>query len=161
MSVRWAPTKGPKSKRLAEERLRFLLYHATGDDNTFLERARREIPEAWMTLELDLETHEPKEKVTLYLDKSVVKMFRAMGHGYQARINRVLETYLQLKISENIAFEMDALEAIRKAAKDRRLNEEAPDVAERRSSLYEHWAYEQGVMDSLIQRPEDGKAGGG
>lgn len=37
--------------------------------------------------------------VTLRLGESVVKFFRAMGPGYQARINRVLNSYAQMKIA--------------------------------------------------------------
>lgn len=61
-----------------------------------------EIPEAWHTLMLDLDCCEEKEKVTLYLDRSVVRFFRAMGQGYQARINRLLATYLQMHLAREI-----------------------------------------------------------
>ena len=37
-------------------------------------------------------------RVTLMLDESVAKGFRSMGRGYQARINRILQTWLQLQI---------------------------------------------------------------
>ena len=91
MSVTWTPTKGPKTKRLAEARLHHLMFmQAMTSDDQFLETARREIPEAWQTLEMDVETEAPKQKVTLYLDRAVAAMFRKMGHGYQARINRIL-----------------------------------------------------------------------
>lgn len=61
---------------------------------------RKEVPSAWATLEQDIDVEEPKVKITLRLDASVAKFFRAMGSGYQARINRVLSTYAQLKIAE-------------------------------------------------------------
>lgn len=61
---------------------------------------RKEVPSAWATLEQDIDVEEPKVKITLRLDASVAKFFRAMGSGYQARINRVLATYAQLKIAE-------------------------------------------------------------
>jgi hypothetical protein len=61
---------------------------------------RDQIPEAWDTLERDVDVYEPREKVTLMLDRSVAKFFRAQGQGYQARINRVLGTYAQMKIAE-------------------------------------------------------------
>ena len=50
-------------------------------------------------LDLCLGVTEPKVKVTLYLDASVARFFRAMGNGYQARINRVLSTWAQMKIA--------------------------------------------------------------
>ena len=43
--------------------------------------------------------------MTLRLDESVAKVYRAHGNGYQARINRVLATSAQLKISKVRAFE--------------------------------------------------------
>ena len=61
-----------------------------------------DIPEAWHTLEADLDVQEPKEKVTLYLDRSVARFYRAMGQGYQARINRLLATWAQMKIAEEL-----------------------------------------------------------
>ena len=36
--------------------------------------------------------------MTLYLDAPVAKMFKAMGRGYQARINRILATWVEMKI---------------------------------------------------------------
>jgi len=66
------------------------------------EALREAVPEAWHTLEQDLDVAEPKEKVTLYLDRSVAKFYRAMGQGYQARINRLLATWAQMKIAEEV-----------------------------------------------------------
>ncbi len=57
-------------------------------------------PEAWATLEEDVAVHEPKVKITIRLDESVAKFYRAMGKGYQARMNRILGTYAQMKIAE-------------------------------------------------------------
>ena len=62
-----------------------LFLEAMTRDELFLETARKEIPEAWHTLEMDVEAEGPKEKVTLYLDRAVIQMFRKMGKGYQAR----------------------------------------------------------------------------
>ena len=47
----------------------------------------------------------PKTKITLRLDESVAKFFRAMGPGYQARINRILGTWAQLKIGEALEWD--------------------------------------------------------
>ncbi|WP_299410001.1 BrnA antitoxin family protein [uncultured Roseobacter sp.] len=41
------------------------------------------------------------------LDESVAKMFRAMGRGYQARIDRILQTWLQQQILG--FYEVDAI----------------------------------------------------
>lgn len=75
---------------------------------------REAVPDAWHRLELDVEVQEPKEKVTLYLDQSVARFYRAMGKGYHARINRLLATWAQMKIAEELqidaALEMRARE---------------------------------------------------
>ena len=92
-------TKFTKAQQAARRRLvRYLC-----DDHTFANLSRElrtKVPEAWHTLERDLQVEEPKMKVTLWLDTSVVKMFRAMGRGYQARMNRVLATWCQMRIAE-------------------------------------------------------------
>ena len=59
---------------------------------------KAQIPEAWYTIERDLDVEEKKVKISLWLDESVAKTFRKMGRGYQARINRILATWLQLKM---------------------------------------------------------------
>lgn len=63
------------------------------------------IPPDWHTLTWDIEARPKKEKVTLYLDQPVAKFFRAMGEGYQLRINRLLGSYMRLQIHNY--FEME------------------------------------------------------
>ena len=76
--------------------------------------------------------------MTLYLDASVAKFFRAMGQGYQARINRLLALYAQAKIAESRWFEdafireLDAAHREREAetrAEGERAAEEGPEDA--------------------------------
>lgn len=94
------PTKGPKTIRLAEARLYQLMFmsHMIDSDTFCLDVARKEIQDAWHTLKMNLETEAPKEKATRYLDRAVIAIFRNMGKGYQTRVNRVLETWLVVKI---------------------------------------------------------------
>lgn len=144
---------GPKTKRFAEERLYRLFYEASLDsDLGILEVAKREVPDAWHTLEFDLDVEEPKDKVTLYLDRSVAKVFRAMGKGYHARINRVLETWVQMKIAEVRALEVSYMDALAQA----RLEKTAEPIEDlqprRRTDLHEHWAYIQGRMDEAEKK---------
>ena len=87
-----------KSEKLARQRLIYHLWRADADDLP-LARLREEVPEAWHMIEADIDCYEPKVKVSLYLDQSVAKMFRAMGKGYQLRINRILNTWLALKMA--------------------------------------------------------------
>jgi hypothetical protein len=60
------------------------------------------VPDAWHTLEADLDVEEPRVKVTLYLDRSVARFYRGMGRGYHARINRLLRTWAQMKIAGEV-----------------------------------------------------------
>lgn len=92
------PRKGPKTQRLAEQRLRRLLLEFDNDRPPM--EVEWNIPEAWATLEQDVDIDEKRVPITLRLDESVVKFFRAMGKGYQARMNRVLATYAQMQIAQ-------------------------------------------------------------
>ena len=139
---------GFKTKSIARERLYRLLWdQALESDDLFLDRARRMVPDAWHMLEMDVDVTEPKEKLTLYLDRSVAKMFKAMGHGYQARINRILATWVQMQIADVKALEMDYIEAL-EATRGERDAEPPKDMRDRRAeALEEHWAYLQGLLD--------------
>ena len=148
----WMPTKGPKTKRLAEDRFRQLMYHSQYDDYQFnLRVLRHEVPEAWHTLEFDIDVTEKKEKVTLYLNKSIIKMFHAMGNGYQARINRVLETWLQMKIAGFVGREREMLQRIDDSMDDYQRPTEPPDNSAQWETLEEHWAYKQGFRDAKLK----------
>lgn len=106
-----ARLKGTKTERLARERLLKNL-RAMDDEGTFDWYVKKEVPHAWATLEDDVDVSEPKVKVTLRLDESVAKFYRAMGSGYQARINRILATYAQLKIARVTALEAEMREEL-------------------------------------------------
>jgi hypothetical protein len=92
-----------KSERIARQKLFRHLWELEKDS---LEVSiRREVPEAWHTLEADMDVIESKVKVTLYLDASVAGFYRAMGKGYQERINRILATWANLKIAGLVELE--------------------------------------------------------
>jgi len=86
----------------------------------------------------------------LYLDATVAKFFRAMGRGYQDRINRLLRVYAQAKIAEvATAIDAAALLVYRAAwLKD----QGAPRVT-REASMAKLFATEsaQGVIDKAVQ----------
>lgn len=87
-----------RTEKLARRRLIYHMWLAE-EEQLPLDRMRAELPEAWHMIEADIDCMEPKRKVTLYLDDSVAKMFKAMGTGYQTRINRILSTWLQMKMA--------------------------------------------------------------
>lgn len=94
-------TPRTKTARIAREGLLRNLIRMERD--RWIDSSLRElVPDAWHTLEHDLDVEEPKEKVTLYLDRSVARFYRAMGKGYHARINRLLATWAQMRIAEEV-----------------------------------------------------------
>jgi hypothetical protein len=84
------------------------------DDPLSVYDLKKLIPKAWFTLDQDLPVTEPKVKITLRLDQSVIDFFRATGPGYQTRINRLLATYAQMKIAQ-VENENAELAAFRKS----------------------------------------------
>lgn len=86
-----------KTERIAREKLIYHIFMSKQDDALDEVTLRDEVPDAWHMIEADVDCHEPKEKVTLYLDRSVARIFRAMGQGYQGRINRILGTWIQMR----------------------------------------------------------------
>ena len=100
------PHRPPRTRaaRLAQERLERYLRVAREESISDWD-VRHKAPDAWRTLELDLDVVEKKRHVTLRLDESVAAFYRAMGPGYQARINRVLAMYAQMKILQLLAID--------------------------------------------------------
>ncbi|MEE9428221.1 MAG: BrnA antitoxin family protein [Paracoccaceae bacterium] len=102
--------RGTKLERLANDRMIRCLNKLDEEDR--LDYAVREnIPAEWTTLEEDIDVEEPKVKVTLLLDKSVANFYRSMGRGYQARVNRVLATFAQMRMSQ-VKTDWDRLHAL-------------------------------------------------
>ncbi len=58
------------------------------------------IPEAWLLLDSQTPTKVAKTRVTLYLDRDVLDIFRAQGKNWQARVRRILRRYLALQAQE-------------------------------------------------------------
>ena len=96
---------------------------------------------------MDYDIVEKKEKLTLYLDESVAKVFKAMGNGYQARINRILATWVQMKMAEMRELEIDYMDALDTTRSEREAADPEDLSARRKRSVEEHWAYLQGVKD--------------
>lgn len=110
-----------KSERLARRRLIYHMWVAS-EDQLPMREIRDEAPDAWHMIEADFDCFAPKQKMTLYLDAPVAKAFKAMGKGYQARINRILGTWMEMKIGHVMEAEKIMLEdrqrAILKAEKE-------------------------------------------
>ncbi len=142
------PAKRSKTKRLAHDRLVRLLYEASAEEDiTLMEEVRRQVPDAWHLIEMDIDVIAPKEKITLYLDRAVARCFRAMGAGYQARINRILETWVQLKMAEIREVEMTMTEALRPTITQCKAPEKDNPETAMLKDLAETWAYKKGFED--------------
>ena len=58
------------------------------------------LPPAWDEIWKDADRRDPKRvPVTIRLDADVVKFFKAMGTGYQTRINRVLRMFMHYRLA--------------------------------------------------------------
>lgn len=53
----------------------------------------RSLPDQWTGMEWDAPVDRHKTRVTLRMDSDMLRWFRKLGPGYQARINRVLRVY--------------------------------------------------------------------
>jgi len=60
------------------------------------------IPPDWDRIETEIPVRPRKTRITACLDADMVKWFRAMGHGYQARMNGVLRSYMLAVVSKEI-----------------------------------------------------------
>ena len=147
----WMPTKGPKTRRLAEARFYQLLFmeNMMNSDTAFLDVAEKQVPEAWHSLEMDIEAEGPKEKVTLYLDARIIAVFRKMGKGYQARINRILETWLQMRMAEKPALQKRLMERVMEARADKDREDVSDGTVRLYEQMLESWAYEKGFKDAM------------
>ncbi|MDO6591077.1 hypothetical protein DS901_15785 [Loktanella sp. D2R18] len=94
-----------KAERIARQKMMRYLYEESIDQTDLSLELRDKVPLAWHTLEHDLDVEEPKMKITLRLDESVAKFYRAMGPGYQARISRILGLWANMKIGEALRVE--------------------------------------------------------
>ncbi len=58
------------------------------------------LPKEWDEIWEDKDRRDPKRiSVTIRLDADVVKFFKAMGEGYQPRMNRVLRAFMHYRLA--------------------------------------------------------------
>ncbi len=65
-------------------------------------RSRSLVPAGWHSVERRAEIKPRKTKLTLALDADMVTWFRALGRGYQPRMNAILRAYMHAVISKEI-----------------------------------------------------------
>ena len=84
-------------RNVKEEVAHHKLMIELGEMDIFLRQTQAKlalIPEAWHTLEQDVPVRPRKTKITADFHAETVTWFRAMGLGYQARMNAVLRTFM-------------------------------------------------------------------
>jgi uncharacterized protein (DUF4415 family) len=92
-------------RNIAEEIAHNKLMIELGDLERWIEQRRLKralIPPDWHRVERDVPVRPRKTKVTADFDADMVKWFRAMGLGYQARMNQVLRSWMLAMISREI-----------------------------------------------------------
>ena len=62
----------------------------------------RQVPGGWHTLHFDTPCVPVKKQLTLRLDQDVLRFYRGLGRGYQARMNGVLRAYMLALLSKEI-----------------------------------------------------------
>ena len=62
----------------------------------------RMIPADWRGLDRTVPCRPKKTRITAAFDAEVVRWYRGLGHGYQARMNAVLRAYMHAVISKEI-----------------------------------------------------------
>jgi uncharacterized protein (DUF4415 family) len=67
----------------------------------------RMLPPEWHRIEREVPVRPRKLRVTMTCDEDLAKWFRAMGHGYQARMNAVLRAYMLAVKGREIASRQD------------------------------------------------------
>jgi uncharacterized protein (DUF4415 family) len=64
-------------------------------------------PPEWRSLERDTPTTPHKTRVTIGFDDDMLRWYRGLGAGYQARMNAVLRTYMHAAIAKEIVLRRD------------------------------------------------------
>ena len=75
-------------------------------------RLSRNLPPEWAEIDLHADVEPEKEKITLRLDRDVIKFFKAEGRGYTKQINYVLRTFAMGRISNAIFVRDQALDVV-------------------------------------------------
>lgn len=65
------------------------------------------IPAGWSRVEAEAPVRRRKTQLTVKFDDDLVRWFRAMGLGYQGRMNRVLRIFMLATISKEIRLRKD------------------------------------------------------
>ena len=97
--------KQPKPRTVSQERAYVELMTVLDETELWLRNDRlkeRLIPADWHRIEAEVPVRRKKTKLTAAFDDDVVKWFRGLGLGYQARMNAVLRSFMLAVVSKEI-----------------------------------------------------------
>ena len=93
-------------KRTKEQERRYieLMIQADQNEREFrdLMLKRRQVPGDWHRLHETAPCVPRKRSLTIRLDEDMIRFFRGLGRGYQARMNGVLRAYMLAVLSKEI-----------------------------------------------------------
>ncbi|MBM2575055.1 BrnA antitoxin family protein [Jannaschia sp. Os4] len=114
--------RGTKAERRAADAMARAMLRFEWDMHHAVTRRGR-VPEAWR--EVWQHRSAVKERVTMRVDRDVMRFFRSMGDGYGPRINTVLRAFMEARLAGMLEGE-DLVESAREAW----MGEPKPDAAE-------------------------------
>ena len=87
-----------KHQRRAKKRV-FRILRDEDYEWAMIEYSLTTIPWEWKQMPEVAPVTEPKVPFSIRLDQDMVKWYRSLGRGYQARINMILRTYMLMVIA--------------------------------------------------------------
>ena len=93
-------TRTHASRRAAYQAFRYNLETLVAEVQQLVEYRGR-LPEEWQEISFNAEAE--RERITLRVDRGVLKFFRAMGPGDQRRIDRVLRAFVAARLAGIVA----------------------------------------------------------
>ena len=87
--------------------------------------SRNRIPYAWRDI-AEARYPQPKTRITLWVEKDVLRFYESMGKGYQARMNDTMRAFMLARLGDilkekDVIEELSGLGETRQAPEDRRL----------------------------------------
>jgi len=79
-----------------------LALHVMNSEMEALRLKQALIPPEWHRIEDRVPVRPKKTKLTVAFDADLVRWFRNMGQGYQARMNAILRTFMLARLSKEI-----------------------------------------------------------
>jgi uncharacterized protein (DUF4415 family) len=99
-----------RKRTLAEERAHNDMMIELDRTRRWLDQAKLRwslIPDDWHEVEKRVPVRPKKSKITAAFDDDMLRWYRAMGHGYQGRMNAILRTFMLATIAKEVRLRKD------------------------------------------------------